>query len=123
MDLRVERLVVLLDAGINASPAADASRKVKAIAEQDISAGPLSADFNSLLVFFFVFLEAFQDLFQILFSHLLKCFWKKASRMRHLPCQAAGQFRKTERCTLEECPPVYIDPVNVFDYLFIIFTS
>ena len=55
MYLRIKGLIVLLYAGIDTAPAADAARQVKAVTELDARKRLLIADLNGFVVFFFAF--------------------------------------------------------------------
>jgi len=71
VELRVvARVVVLLDARINASPAADAAGKIKPVAPEGIGHGTLGADLELLPIFLPVpLLELRNDPFLLFLGH------------------------------------------------------
>ena len=74
----VAGLIILLDTGIHASPAADASGKLKAVTPEGILLGSLRADLEFLSIFLLISLLQFgNEAFLFLFCHLQKMFLKE----------------------------------------------
>jgi len=92
----VAGLIILLDTGIDASPAADASGKLKAVAPEGILLGFLRTDLEFPSIFLLISLLQFgNEAFLFLFGHLQKMFLKEV--LDFLFC-ARGEERDRHSC-------------------------